>query len=42
MASRINSYYGLNLPEGTYRLLLVSDRDLNGFFDETEVIGSLS
>lgn len=38
--SRIDSYYGLNLPEGTYRLLVVSDLDGNGFYDETEVIGS--
>jgi pimeloyl-ACP methyl ester carboxylesterase len=38
--SRLDSYYGLNLPEGTYRLLVVSDLDCNGFFDETEVIGS--
>ncbi|MDP3479203.1 MAG: DUF413 domain-containing protein [Desulfoprunum sp.] len=38
--SRIDSYYGLNLPVGNYRLLVVSDLDLNGFFDETEVIGS--
>lgn len=38
--SRIDSYYGLNLPEGTYRLLVVSDLDGNGFYDETEVLGS--
>jgi len=37
--SRIDSYYGLSLPEGAYRLLVVSDLDGNGFFDETEVIG---
>ncbi|OHB32147.1 MAG: hypothetical protein A2X84_03535 [Desulfuromonadaceae bacterium GWC2_58_13] len=38
--SRIDSYYGLTLPEETYRLLVVTDLDGNGFFDETEVIGS--
>jgi pimeloyl-ACP methyl ester carboxylesterase len=37
--SRIDSYYGLNLPEGTYRLLAVKDLDGNGFFEESEVIG---
>ncbi len=35
-----DSYYGLNLPAGDYRLLVVSDLDGNGRYDEREVIGS--
>lgn len=38
----VNSYYGLNLPSGDYQLLVVSDLDRDGFFDETEVIGGRS
>ncbi len=38
--SRRDSYYGLNLPDGRYRLLIASDLDRNGFYDETEVIGA--
>ena len=37
--SRDDSYYGLNLPEGDYLLVLVCDRNGDGFFDEHEVIG---
>ena len=37
--SRADSYYGLNLPEGKYRLYAVCDRNGDGFFDEHEVIG---
>ncbi|MCB1889362.1 MAG: DUF413 domain-containing protein [Rhodocyclaceae bacterium] len=35
-----DSYYGLNLPAGDYRLLVVSDLDRDGFYDPTEVLGS--
>ncbi len=37
--ARPDSYYGLNLPAGEYRLLVVSDLDRDGYYDETEVIG---
>jgi hypothetical protein len=37
--SRIGSYYGLNLPAGDFRLLVVSDLNRDGFYDENEVIG---
>jgi len=37
--SRIDSYYGLNLPEGEYQLLVVSDLNRDGFYDGTEVVG---
>jgi pimeloyl-ACP methyl ester carboxylesterase len=40
--SRIHSYYGLNLPEGDYRLLVVSDLNRDGFYDGTEVVGGRS
>lgn len=40
--SRIDSYYGLNLPEGNYKLLVVSDLNRDGFYDETEVVGGRS
>ena len=38
-AARPDSYYGLNLPFGDYRLLAVSDLDGNGYYDQTDVIG---
>jgi pimeloyl-ACP methyl ester carboxylesterase len=37
--SRPDSYFGLNLPEGNYWLLVVSDLNRDGFYDETEVVG---
>ncbi len=37
--SRRDSYYGLNLPEGEYRLLVVCDRNRDGYFDPAEVVG---
>lgn len=37
---RPESYYGLNLPAGDYRLLVVGDLDRSGFYDEAEVIGA--
>lgn len=36
---RPGSYYGLNLPAGDYRLLVVSDLDRDGHYDATEVVG---
>ena len=40
--SRIDSYYGLNLPEREYQLLVVSDLNKDGFHDGTEVVGGRS
>jgi hypothetical protein len=37
--SRIDSYYGLNLPAGHYRLPVVSDLNRHGFYEGTEVVG---
>lgn len=37
--ARVDSYYGLNLPAGEYRLLVVSDLDRDGYYDKTEVVG---
>jgi pimeloyl-ACP methyl ester carboxylesterase len=37
---RPDSYYGLNLPPGDYRLLLVSDLNRDGYYDETETLAS--
>jgi len=37
--SRDDSFYGLNLPGGSYRLVVVRDRNGDGFFDEHEIIG---
>ena len=36
--SRNNSFYGLNLPAGHYQLLVVSDLNHDGYYDETEVV----
>jgi pimeloyl-ACP methyl ester carboxylesterase len=38
--SRQDSYYGLNLPDGRYQLLLVTDGDRNGFYEASEIIGA--
>ena len=37
--SRTDSFYGLNLPAGDYRLLVVSDLNRDGYYDEQEVLG---
>ena len=37
--SRSESFFGLNLPEGEFRLLVVSDLNGDGFYDGREVIG---
>lgn len=37
--ARPDSYYALNLPAGDYRLLVVSDMDRNGYYDESDVLG---
>lgn len=37
--SRSDSYFGMNLPAGTYRLLVAEDRDDDGHITEKEVIG---
>lgn len=33
------SHYGLNLPEGTYELLVFADIDRDGVFESSEVVG---
>jgi len=33
------THFGLNLPEGDYRLLVFADQDKNQIFDQAEVIG---
>lgn len=38
--ARADSYYGLNLPPGEYRLVVVGDLNRDGRYDETEVVGS--
>ena len=37
--ARVNTHYGLNLPEGLYELLALADLDRNGVVDQTEVVG---
>ena len=37
--ARVDSYYGLHLPAGDYRLLVVSDRDGDGFYEASEIVG---
>lgn len=37
--TRAESYYGLNLPAGAYRLLVVSDLNGDGYYDQNEVVG---
>lgn len=36
---RVDTQYGLNLPGGTFDLLVLADQDLNGVLDQTEVVG---
>jgi triacylglycerol esterase/lipase EstA (alpha/beta hydrolase family) len=38
----VDSYFGLNLPEGDYNLLVVSDLNRDGVYDGTEVAGGRS
>jgi hypothetical protein len=38
--TRIGSYYGLNLPPGQYRLLVVSDLDRDGYYAGSEIIAA--
>ncbi|HBA82462.1 MAG TPA: alpha/beta hydrolase [Verrucomicrobia bacterium] len=37
--SQLDLYYGLNLPQGAYRLLVLSDLDRDGIYTEREAIG---
>jgi pimeloyl-ACP methyl ester carboxylesterase len=37
--SRVGSYYGLNLPAGEYQILVVSDLNRDGFYDQSEIVG---
>jgi pimeloyl-ACP methyl ester carboxylesterase len=41
-AVRMDSYYSLYLPAGDYRLLVLSDLDGNGYYNQAEVIGGRS
>ncbi len=38
--ARMDSYYGLNLPAGDFQLLVASDLDRDGYYDESEVIAA--
>ena len=40
--ARRDSYYGLNLPAGSYRLVAVSDLNRDGFYEAGEVVGGRS
>ena len=40
--TRIDSYFGLNLPAGEYNLLVVSDLNRDGFYDNMEIAGGRS
>lgn len=37
--ARLDSYYGLNLPDGEYSLLIVSDTNRDGYYKPDEVVG---
>jgi pimeloyl-ACP methyl ester carboxylesterase len=39
--SRLESYYGLNLPAGDYRIMVVSDLNRDGHYDQSEVKGGI-
>lgn len=39
---KAGSYYGMNLPEGGYRLLVLADLDRSGAFEAGEVVGERS
>lgn len=38
--ARADSFYGLNLPAGEFRLLVVSDRNRDGFYTADEIAGA--
>jgi pimeloyl-ACP methyl ester carboxylesterase len=38
--SGVDAYYGLTLPAGDYRLLLLSDLNEDGYFDGSETVGA--
>ena len=40
--ARLDSYYGLNLPAGTYQLVAVSDLNRDGFYEADEEVGRSS
>ena len=37
--ARAGTQYGMNLPDGSFVLLVFADRDQNGVLDQTEVVG---
>jgi hypothetical protein len=37
--ARAGTQYGLNLPDGSFDLLVFADRNQDGIFDQTEVVG---
>jgi len=39
---RLDSFYGLNLPAGSYQLAVLSDLNRDGVYDEHEVVGGRS
>ena len=40
--ARANSFYGLYLPEGIYRIVALADLDRDGFYKNSEIVGLIT